>query len=35
MNETEVKKMWEAFSVFDADNSSTISAKELATVICL
>ena len=33
MNETEVKKLWEAFSVFDADNSNTISAEELATVM--
>ena len=33
MNETEVKKLWKAFSIFDADNSNTISAKELEIVM--
>lgn len=33
MNETEVKNLWKAFSVFDTDGSNTISAKELATVM--
>ena len=33
MNETEVKDLWKAFSVFDTDNSNTISAEELAIVM--
>ena len=33
MNDTEVKDLWKAFSVFDADGSNTISAEELAIVM--
>ena len=33
MNETEVKKLQKAFSIFNADGSNTISAEELAIVM--
>jgi Ca2+-binding EF-hand superfamily protein len=33
LNETEVQKLWQAFSIFDTDNSGAISAAELGQVL--
>jgi Ca2+-binding EF-hand superfamily protein len=33
LNETEVEKLWQAFSIFDTDNSGAISATELGQVL--
>ena len=33
LNEQQVEKLWEAFTVFDEDGNGTISAKELGEVM--